>query len=171
MTAQCSVCSELTCSPTHHRLCWCFPFPQAGPGAALGRTIWGVLGLGAFGFQLKEVPAGKHIITTTRSHSNKLVTDCVTAMNPDDVLRVGGAGNKVRNSPPPTRSAVDSLKGTRELLTKGQRGVWEERLKIVICHPKHISATFLNFFLNVKVQISVKTLQRKYINWLVLLSG
>uniref|UniRef100_M3XYD5 3'(2'),5'-bisphosphate nucleotidase 1 n=1 Tax=Mustela putorius furo TaxID=9669 RepID=M3XYD5_MUSPF len=68
---------------------------QAGPDATLGRTIWGVLGLGAFGFQLKEAPAGKHIITTTRSHSNKLVTDCVTAMNPDDVLRVGGAGNKI----------------------------------------------------------------------------
>nr|XP_011759917.1 3'(2'),5'-bisphosphate nucleotidase 1 [Macaca nemestrina] len=68
---------------------------EAGPDAVLGRTIWGVLGLGAFGFQLKEVPAGKHIITTTRSHSNKLVTDCVTAMNPDAVLRVGGAGNKV----------------------------------------------------------------------------
>uniref|UniRef100_A0A7N5P204 3'(2'),5'-bisphosphate nucleotidase 1 n=1 Tax=Ailuropoda melanoleuca TaxID=9646 RepID=A0A7N5P204_AILME len=68
---------------------------QAGPDAVLGRTIWGVLGLGAFGFQLKEVPAGKHIITTTRSHNNKLVTDCVTAMNPDDVLRVGGAGNKI----------------------------------------------------------------------------
>nr|KAF6399576.1 3'(2'), 5'-bisphosphate nucleotidase 1 [Molossus molossus] len=68
---------------------------QAGADAVLGRTIWGVLGLGAFGFQLKEVPAGKHIITTTRSHSNKLVTDCVSAMNPDDVLRVGGAGNKI----------------------------------------------------------------------------
>ncbi|KAK2509553.1 hypothetical protein MC885_009150 [Smutsia gigantea] len=68
---------------------------KAGPDAVLGRTIWGVLGLGAFGFQLKEVPAGRHIITTTRSHSNKLVTDCVTAMNPDDMLRVGGAGNKV----------------------------------------------------------------------------
>ncbi|XP_078212644.1 3'(2'),5'-bisphosphate nucleotidase 1 isoform X6 [Callithrix jacchus] len=68
---------------------------EAGPDAVLGRTIWGVLGLGAFGFQLKEVPAGKHIITTTRSHSNKLVTDCVTAMNPDVVLRVGGAGNKI----------------------------------------------------------------------------
>uniref|UniRef100_A0A8D1F7D4 3'(2'), 5'-bisphosphate nucleotidase 1 n=1 Tax=Sus scrofa TaxID=9823 RepID=A0A8D1F7D4_PIG len=67
---------------------------KAGPDAVLGRTIWGVLGLGAFGFQLKEVPAGKHIITTTRSHSNQLVMDCVTAMNPDDVLRVGGAGNK-----------------------------------------------------------------------------
>ncbi|XP_059854188.1 3'(2'),5'-bisphosphate nucleotidase 1 isoform X2 [Delphinus delphis] len=68
---------------------------DAGPAAVLGRTIWGVLGLGAFGFQLKEVPAGKHIITTTRSHNSQLVTDCVAAMNPDDVLRVGGAGNKI----------------------------------------------------------------------------
>ncbi|XP_020837900.1 3'(2'),5'-bisphosphate nucleotidase 1 isoform X1 [Phascolarctos cinereus] len=68
---------------------------QAGADAVLGRTIWGVLGLGAFGFQLNEVPDGKHIITTTRSHSNKLVNDCISAMNPDNVLRVGGAGNKI----------------------------------------------------------------------------
>ncbi|CAM5102700.1 unnamed protein product [Eretmochelys imbricata] len=68
---------------------------EAGADAVLGRTIWGVLGLGAFGFQLKEVPAGKHIITTTRSHSNKLVNDCISAMNPDNVVRVGGAGNKI----------------------------------------------------------------------------
>ncbi|XP_030051873.1 3'(2'),5'-bisphosphate nucleotidase 1 [Microcaecilia unicolor] len=68
---------------------------QAGDNTVLGRTIWGVLGIGAFGFQLKEVPDGKHIITTTRSHSNKLVTDCVAAMNPDKVVRVGGAGNKI----------------------------------------------------------------------------
>lgn len=68
---------------------------QAGPDAVLGRTIWAILGLGAFGFQLKEAPAGKHIVTTTRSHSNQLVMDCVSAMNPDAVLRVGGAGNKV----------------------------------------------------------------------------
>lgn len=73
---------------------------QAGPDAVLGRTIWGVLGLGAFGFQLKEVPAGKHIITTTRSHNSKLVTDCIAAMNPDNVLRVGGAGNKVQGHVP-----------------------------------------------------------------------
>uniref|UniRef100_A0A5F8GCB6 3'(2'),5'-bisphosphate nucleotidase 1 n=1 Tax=Monodelphis domestica TaxID=13616 RepID=A0A5F8GCB6_MONDO len=68
---------------------------QEGKDAVLGRTIWGVLGLGAFGFQLNEVPDGKHIITTTRSHSNKLVNDCISAMNPDEVLRVGGAGNKI----------------------------------------------------------------------------
>ncbi|MEE6473871.1 hypothetical protein FKM82_010197 [Ascaphus truei] len=68
---------------------------QAGNGAVLGRTIWGVLGLGSFGFELKEVPEGKHIITTTRSHSSKLVNDCIAAMNPDQVIRVGGAGNKI----------------------------------------------------------------------------
>lgn len=68
---------------------------QAGPGATLGRTLWGMLGLGSFGFQLQEVPEGKRIITTTRSHSNKLVTDAVQAMDPHDVIKVGGAGNKV----------------------------------------------------------------------------
>ncbi|XP_014912908.1 3'(2'),5'-bisphosphate nucleotidase 1 isoform X1 [Poecilia latipinna] len=68
---------------------------QLGSGAVLGRTIWGVLGLGAFGFQLQEVPADKRIVTTTRSHSNKTVTDCVNAMEPHDVIRVGGAGNKI----------------------------------------------------------------------------
>lgn len=68
---------------------------QLGPGAVLGRTMWGMPGLGAFGFQLQEVPGDKRIITTTRSHSNKVVTDCVDAMEPHEVLRVGGAGNKI----------------------------------------------------------------------------
>lgn len=68
---------------------------QLGAGAALGRTIWGVLGLGAFGFQLQEVPGDRRVVTTTRSHSNKVVTDCVSAMEPHDVIRVGGAGNKI----------------------------------------------------------------------------
>ncbi|KAM4041103.1 3'(2'),5'-bisphosphate nucleotidase 1 isoform 1-T1 [Anomaloglossus baeobatrachus] len=68
---------------------------QAGDGAVLGRTIWGVLGVGAFGFELKEVPQGQHIVTTTRSHSSKLVNDCIAAINPDKVVRVGGAGNKI----------------------------------------------------------------------------
>ena len=61
----------------------------------MGRTMWGMVGLGAFGFQLQGVPGDRRIVTTTRSHSNKLVTDCVDAMEPDEVIRVGGAGNKV----------------------------------------------------------------------------
>uniref|UniRef100_A0A3Q3L7J2 3'(2'),5'-bisphosphate nucleotidase 1 n=1 Tax=Mastacembelus armatus TaxID=205130 RepID=A0A3Q3L7J2_9TELE len=68
---------------------------QLGEGAALGRTIWGMVGLGTFGFQLQEAPADRRIITTTRSHSNKVVTDCVQAMEPHEVIRVGGAGNKI----------------------------------------------------------------------------
>lgn len=68
---------------------------QLGAGADLGRTIWGMSGLGAFGFQLQEAPGDRRIITTTRSHSNKVVTDCVEAMEPHEVVRVGGAGNKV----------------------------------------------------------------------------
>ncbi|XP_041661359.1 3'(2'),5'-bisphosphate nucleotidase 1 isoform X2 [Cheilinus undulatus] len=68
---------------------------QLGAGANLGRTMWGMLGLGAFGFQLHEVPGDRRIVTTTRSHSNKLVTDCVDAMEPHEVIRVGGAGNKI----------------------------------------------------------------------------
>ncbi|KAK3749467.1 hypothetical protein QZH41_013433, partial [Actinostola sp. cb2023] len=61
----------------------------------LGRTIWGIPGLGAFGFQRKIVPEGRRIITTTRSHSNKSVVEAIEAMKPDGVLRVGGAGHKV----------------------------------------------------------------------------
>ncbi|XP_075060375.1 3'(2'),5'-bisphosphate nucleotidase 1 [Mixophyes fleayi] len=68
---------------------------QASDSAVLGRTIWGVLDLGAFGFELKEVPEGQHIVTTTRSHSSKLVNDCIAAISPDKVVRVGGAGNKI----------------------------------------------------------------------------
>ncbi|XP_069370829.1 3'(2'),5'-bisphosphate nucleotidase 1 isoform X1 [Paralichthys olivaceus] len=68
---------------------------QLGAGAVLGRTMWGMLGLGAFGFQLQEVPGDRRIVTTTRSHSNKLVTDCVDAMEPHEVVKVGGAGNKI----------------------------------------------------------------------------
>uniref|UniRef100_A0A8D3BUM5 3'(2'),5'-bisphosphate nucleotidase 1 n=2 Tax=Scophthalmus maximus TaxID=52904 RepID=A0A8D3BUM5_SCOMX len=68
---------------------------QHGAGAVLGRTMWGMPGLGAFGFQLQEVPGDRRIVTTTRSHSNKLVTDCVDAMEPHEVTRVGGAGNKI----------------------------------------------------------------------------
>lgn len=63
--------------------------------ANLGRTIWGVVGLGAFGFQRKELAKDKRIITTTRSHCTKLVNDCIDSMNPTEVMRVGGAGNKV----------------------------------------------------------------------------
>jgi len=61
-----------------------------------GRSIWGVVGLGSFGpFEQKKLAADGKIICTTRSHSSKAVNACIEAMQPDNVLRQGGAGNKV----------------------------------------------------------------------------
>lgn len=68
---------------------------KAPPGSVLGRTIWGVVGLGGFGFTHVPPPADKRIITTTRSHGTAAVQAALDAMQPDDVLRVGGAGHKV----------------------------------------------------------------------------
>lgn len=61
----------------------------------LGRTIWGIRGIGVGGFTPKSPPADQRIITTTRSHSNNVVNEAVDAMEPTDVVRVGGAGHKV----------------------------------------------------------------------------
>ena len=59
------------------------------------RTIWGMLGLGTFGWNRVEPPADRRILITSRSHSNPLVTACVEALSPTHVERQGGAGNKV----------------------------------------------------------------------------
>lgn len=61
----------------------------------MGRTAWGLLGLGAFGINHKQPPDGQVIITTTRSHGNKMINSAVEALKPDKILRVGGAGHKV----------------------------------------------------------------------------
>uniref|UniRef100_A0A293M915 3'(2'),5'-bisphosphate nucleotidase 1 n=1 Tax=Ornithodoros erraticus TaxID=265619 RepID=A0A293M915_ORNER len=60
-----------------------------------GRTIWGIVGVGAFGIKAIAPPDDKRIITVTRSHSNSMVARCLEALQPDEVLRVGGAGHKV----------------------------------------------------------------------------
>jgi len=61
----------------------------------MGRTIWGVVGLGAYGWDRVDVPEGRRVLITTRSHSNQLVTSCLDNMKPTQVERQGGAGNKV----------------------------------------------------------------------------
>ena len=60
-----------------------------------GRTIWGILGLGAYGHTPQELPTNRLILTTTRSHSTALVQQAINALKPDEVLHVGGAGHKV----------------------------------------------------------------------------
>ncbi|KAL8614589.1 hypothetical protein ACOMHN_049402 [Nucella lapillus] len=68
---------------------------KAGSDAKLGRCIWGLIGLGSFGFERQKPPEGENIITTTRSHSNRAVTEAVECCQPTKVERVGGAGHKV----------------------------------------------------------------------------
>lgn len=61
----------------------------------LGRTIWGLKGLGIGGIELEKVESGKLIVTTTRSHSNEIVEAALKSVNADEIIKVGGAGYKV----------------------------------------------------------------------------
>lgn len=61
----------------------------------IGRTIWGLKGLGTGGFTVKTIGSDKLIVTTTRSHSNAIVEAALAALNPTEVIKVGGAGYKV----------------------------------------------------------------------------
>lgn len=70
------------------------PFYKQSSGE-LGRTIWGLKGLGTGGFIAVEPPKGEFIITTTRSHSNALHQKAVDVFNANKVIKVGGAGYKV----------------------------------------------------------------------------
>lgn len=61
-----------------------------------GRTIWGLVGLGVGGFEVTSPPSDKFIVTTTRSHSDGIVQRALDALKADEILKVGGAGHKVR---------------------------------------------------------------------------
>jgi len=61
----------------------------------IGRTLWGLKGVGVGGYTPINPPSDKFIICTTRSHSNALVTKTLEALKPDEIIRVGGAGHKV----------------------------------------------------------------------------
>lgn len=60
-----------------------------------GRTIWGMKGVGLGGFDVRQPDPSKFILTTSRSHSNEQVEKALKILNPDEVIRVGGAGYKV----------------------------------------------------------------------------
>ena len=62
----------------------------------LGRTIWGVKGIGTDVFKPIRPPMDRFIVTTTRSHSNALVQATLDVLNPDEVLRLGGATPALR---------------------------------------------------------------------------
>ncbi|XP_015120689.1 3'(2'),5'-bisphosphate nucleotidase 1 [Diachasma alloeum] len=71
------------------------PYSKNPQTSSMGRTLWGIDGVGVGGFKPVPPPQGRRIITTTRSHSNKTVQEALDAMSPDEILRVGGAGHKV----------------------------------------------------------------------------
>lgn len=50
---------------------------------------------GSYGFTRDTLPKDEFIVTTSRSHSDRLVTETVEACEPTSVVRVGGAGHKV----------------------------------------------------------------------------
>jgi 3'(2'), 5'-bisphosphate nucleotidase len=70
---------------------------KVASGDDVGRTLWGITGIGTGGFKAELPPEGKRIIATTRSHSDSVVQAALDALKPDEVLRVGGAGHKVRS--------------------------------------------------------------------------
>lgn len=62
-----------------------------------GRTVWGMVGLGVFGHSPIPLPRATNpglAITVTRSHFSQIVQDTLQAINPEHILREGGAGNK-----------------------------------------------------------------------------
>jgi len=63
--------------------------------AGLGRTMWGIPGIGVGGFKPIPPPEGKRLVVTTRSHMTPVVQQALEALKPDEILRVGGAGYKV----------------------------------------------------------------------------
>lgn len=72
------------------------PYFKRGPeaNASLGRTIWGLKGLGNSGIE-QNVSHEGFVVTTTRSHSNEMVQNALMALEPNEIIRVGGAGYKV----------------------------------------------------------------------------
>ncbi|KAF3421264.1 hypothetical protein E2986_08088 [Frieseomelitta varia] len=71
------------------------PYYRNIENGTLGRTLWGINGVGFGGFALIPPMAERRIITTTCSHSDSNVEAAINALCPDEVIRVGGAGYKV----------------------------------------------------------------------------
>ena len=72
--------------------------PYAHREATVGRTVWGLKGLGFRGINISPGPLkrgmGLHI-AASKSHYTDLVDQTIKALNPAHVLRGGGCGNKI----------------------------------------------------------------------------
>jgi len=62
---------------------------------AVGRTIWGIPGVGVGGFQPQPPSENKRVLVTTKGHRTPVVQQVLEALKPDEIRREGGAGLKV----------------------------------------------------------------------------
>eukprot|EP00743_Colponemidia_sp_Colp-15_P010277 GILK01011302.1.p1 GENE.GILK01011302.1~~GILK01011302.1.p1 ORF type:complete len:298 (+),score=19.76 GILK01011302.1:61-954(+) len=60
----------------------------------IGRTIWGVVGVGTFGLDRREFSPERNIVVTTSSHPTPRLEKALNLLRPDEVVRIGGAGHK-----------------------------------------------------------------------------
>lgn len=61
----------------------------------VGRTIWGVVGLGTFGITQQTPPPGRCIIVTTKSHYSEALKDSLAAFPDAEIVNTDGSGYKV----------------------------------------------------------------------------
>jgi len=64
------------------------------PFVGEGVTVWGIEGVGSFGYTKRPRKEGGLILTTTRTHGTPEVEKSIELIKPEKVLRVGGAGYK-----------------------------------------------------------------------------
>ena len=65
-----------------------------------GRTVWGLVGLGVFGVspalaQIEPSSTSELRLSMTLSHPSQFMDQILKELNPKEVFRVGGAGNKI----------------------------------------------------------------------------
>jgi len=61
----------------------------------IGKTIYGMIGFGVIGLDFFDRPKDKKlIVATTRTHGGEELENHLKTLNPDSILRVGGAGHK-----------------------------------------------------------------------------
>ena len=70
-------------------------YKEKADDTGMGRTFYGVVGAGVGGsLSVRAPPEAGKVIATSRSHSSAAIKATVAALNPTEVIGVGGAGHK-----------------------------------------------------------------------------
>ncbi|XP_075253016.1 3'(2'),5'-bisphosphate nucleotidase 1-like [Convolutriloba macropyga] len=128
-----------------------------------GRTIWGAVGVGAFGLSHDPVTfhrnrlAEKPRYTSTRSHSSPIVNELFEILQPCDVVRLGGSGHKV----------LAVLDGTVDAYVYPSLGLkkWDS------CAPEAIITAAGGYFTDITGKNYTYSEEEERMNWMGALSG